>query len=174
MPLGPSAGVISPNQPNETPTCPAKDYACLTGFDPSDYNAKTEELWQITDLAGRPWDCSRNDNVALAIQDIICGFVSNFVFAETRQGSGTLSITLPAGSSWCVFATYIGGGNGPPYTFGTSAGSSIPVLFFDQDENMASGNNAAVFAGGTTFPVAQTSGVSGLLSVKAFNLDCPV
>lgn len=133
-----------------------------------------EELKSVTSLAGIAYDPNNPDNIANAISAIICDFVSGFTFFGKDQGSGTLSVTLPAGSSWCVIANYIGGGSNPPYTFGTNAGSTVPVLFLSGGENTAGGNNAGVFAGGTTFTVPQTASVNGLLSVKAFNLDCPV
>lgn len=177
MPLGPSAGVTSPNQPTVAPTCPAKDYACLTGFDPDFHNSQVQEDWQITDAAGIAWDCSQSDNKARAIRIIanqqICAWLNDFTFNGNDSGTGTLSVTLPVGGSWCVIATYQGG-SGSEFTLGTNAGSTLPVIFLQQNENAVSGSNATTLAGGTTISVAQTNAIFGLLSVKAFNLDCPV
>ena len=107
------------------------------------------------------------------VDNFLCDwFSSRFAFVNAR-GTGTLTITAPAlGGPWQGVLNYSGGGDSPPFTFGTSAASDLPVLFYDQSENVVGGNNIVSLAGGQSVAVPQTAAVVGSVSGILINTGC--
>lgn len=121
---------------------------------------------QQANISGLQTDLTQLNN---DLPTIICNEIASRVFTDTRSGTGSLSITLPAGGTWQVFAFGIGNEDNTSGS-NTVSGGLNTLQWDDGDDNLAVTASGA-FAGGTVLSPS-ASLVRGVFSVFAIRTDC--
>lgn len=105
------------------------------------------------------------------LPSIICNEVSPRFFESSVMGTSSLSITLPAGGTWCYTANVFGVNDDGSL----ENGSNINYYFFDtaSEDEILFGGSTGLIAGGQTISINQANFDQTMLQVKAYRTDCP-
>lgn len=130
------------------------------------------ELQNFVALSGIAYDPDNPTNLADAFSDIFCTWLSSFTFQQTVTGTSSVSVSLPAGGSWCWMATV----HGINDDGSSSSNGGMNWFFFDtgSDDEIMFGSGSGINAGGFIVSATQNNFDNMLMTVKAFNMDCPV